>query len=453
MTERPKVLVTITHQIPVEPFTRTKLSSRSKLYGFVPCGLGTVWQESLTSYLNRLAWHHHVPPQHLVAEVIVPRLCRSYSRSQIATFCQTGAIHVNGNGPVAQEWVSILEQFTRRFDLRFLTLRWWVGDLLPHKLLREKPAWCPACYAEWREAVLPAYEPLLWECQPVTLCVKHHRKLESHCPCCQKQQPVIRLQAPLDQCARCNAWLGSEAKAEPVPEGIEWQRWIIQVLEELHGAVVSPGIPPWEQFFTNLSLSFESRGEQSRLADLAGLARGQLATWLRRSHTPTLGSILELCYVCNVTPLQVLLGDLAPLKQVIAEGKPHRSPRARRSRRAFDREHCLKRIQAILDGREEPMGYGSLAQQLGYANNLLLYHFPQECAELSKQIKVYRRQQAEQRVEGIRDEVRQTVLALHAQGVYPSHRKVVERIAHPTLMRHPEARAFRLTLCRDLGWN
>jgi len=68
MTERPKVLVTTIHQIPEEQFIRNETPSRSKLYGFVPAGLGTVWQESLTSYLNRLAWHHHVPPQHLVAQ-------------------------------------------------------------------------------------------------------------------------------------------------------------------------------------------------------------------------------------------------------------------------------------------------------------------------------------------------------------------------------------------------
>jgi transcriptional regulator with XRE-family HTH domain len=451
MIEKPEIPATIIHHIP--EVTRDELPSRSKLYGLVPCGLETVWQESLTSYLNRLGWYHHVPPQHLVAEVVVPRLCRSYSRSQLATFSQSSAMSVNGNGPLAQEWASILEGLTRRSELHFLTLRWWVGDLLPPKLLHEKPAWCPACYAEWREAALPVYEPLLWGCQPVTLCVKHHRKLESHCPRCQRKQPVIRLQASPDRCARCNAWLGSEAKAEPAPEGIEWQRWVIQVLEELHCAVVSSGLPPWEHFFTNLSTSGFARGEQARLAELAGLARGQLATWLRRSHTPTVGSILELCYVCNVTPLQVLLGDLAPLRQVIAEGKPHRPPRSRRLYRPLDRERCLERIQAILDGREEPIGYGTLARQLGCAQHTLLYHFPQECALLSQQIKEYRRQRKEQRAAHIEEEIQQTVLALHAQGVYPSHRKVIKRIAHPTLMRAPKARAFRLALCRDLGWN
>jgi transcriptional regulator with XRE-family HTH domain len=454
MIENLAASVTITRLQTEELFTRHSVPPRSKLYGLVPGGLGTVWQESLTSYLNRLAWHHHVPPQHLVAQEIVPRLRRSYSRRHIATFSWTSAMSVNGNGPLAQEWADILETLTRRPDLHFLTFQWWVGDLLPHKLLRKKPAWRPACYAEWRDQALPIYEPLLWGCQPVTMCVKHHRKLESHCPCCERQQPFIRLQAALDQCTHCNAWLGTSAQAleEPVPEVIEWQKWVIHALEELCSAMASSALPSWEQFFTNLSRSCEERGEQSRLAELAGLARGQLATWLRRSHTPTLESILEFCYVCNVTPRQVLLGDLAPLKQVIAEGKPFRPPRSRRLYRPVDRERCLERIQAVLDGREEPLGYGSLAQQLGYHQSALRHHFPQECALLSKQIKEYRRQQAEQRVARIREEIRQAVLALHAQGVYPSHRKVIDLLANPKLMRHPEARAFRLTLCQELGW-
>ena len=65
MTEKPKVLVTIAPLIPEEQFTRNEIPSRSKHYGFVPCESGTVWQESLTSYLNRLAWHHHVFPNTL----------------------------------------------------------------------------------------------------------------------------------------------------------------------------------------------------------------------------------------------------------------------------------------------------------------------------------------------------------------------------------------------------
>jgi transcriptional regulator with XRE-family HTH domain len=455
-TENPAVKVMPMHHIPEGLVKGNDIPARSKLYGLAPCGLGTVWSESLTSYLNRLAGLHHVPPQHFVAEVIVPHLSQGYSRRHLSVFSWSTAMSVNGNGPLAREWASILEGLTKRADLHFLTLQGWVGDLPPHKLLREKPAWCPACYAEWKDQGKPIYEPLLWMFPTVTICMKHLCRLEEYCPGCEKRQSFIRVQSALDECTRCRTWLGSPTPAlvSLSAEIIEWQRWVIHALEELRSALVASALPPWEQFFTNLSRSCEARGEQSRLAELTGLARGQLATWLRRSHTPTLGSLLEFCYVCNVTPLQVLLGSLAPLKQVIADGKPHRSPRARRSRRAFDREHCSERIQAILDGREEPLGYCSLAQQLGYSKRVLRYHFPQECALLSQHIKQYRRQRAEQRVEQIREEMRQAVLALHAQGMYPSQNKVADLLSNPNvLLFQPEAKAVWRALCQELGWD
>jgi hypothetical protein len=55
--------------LPEEP-----VLSRSRLYDLVPHEIGTPWCESLTGYINRLGWTHHVPPRALVAQEIVPRL-------------------------------------------------------------------------------------------------------------------------------------------------------------------------------------------------------------------------------------------------------------------------------------------------------------------------------------------------------------------------------------------
>ncbi len=386
---------------------------------------------------------------------LLPSLNKRISRQQLSGFSWSSAMNINGNGTSAREWATTLEQLTTRADLHFLTLQWWVGDLPSHQLLREKPAWCPGCYAEWKDQEMPIYEPLLWTFQTVTICMKHLCKLEDRCPRCQKRQSFIRVQTALEHCTRCNMWLGSRAQAsEPLDsEVIVWQGWVFDALEELHPAVVSSGIPPWEQFFTNLSMCFEAKGEQSRVAEMAGLARGQFARWLRRSCTPTLQSILEFCCVCDVTPLQVLTGDLTPLKRVLQEGKPSRLPRSRRSYRPVDREQCLERIQAVLSGREEPMSYAQVAKQLGYRKSAFEYHFPQECALLTKQVEEHRRQRKEQRLVRVQNEIRQATLMLHAQGVYPSQNKVSEQISDPNFLLQPEARATWRALCQELGWH
>ena len=311
------------------PLPVPTIPSRSRLYRLEPRGRGTVLTESLTSYLNRLAWRHQVAPQRLVAQEIGPRLPQPLSFHQVACFSWSSAMGVNGNGPLARAWVTLLEDLTTGADLQLLTLAPWVGDLQPAKLLRAKPAWCAACYAQWKDEHLPLYEPLIWILQVVSLCMRHARPLEDQCPACQRKQSVIRSHTRLGQCAYCQTWLGAVAPPEagPSPETLAWQRWVWQALEELRCAGTSSEAISWEPFFQQLRSGCATRGEQSRLADLAGLARGQLAVWLRRSHTPTFKSVLEFCYVCNVTPLQVLTGDLVLLKRVLQAGTPCRALR------------------------------------------------------------------------------------------------------------------------------
>ncbi len=139
---------------------------RSKLYGLVPCHTATIWGESLTGYLNRLGWAHGVFPRDIVMQEMLPFLNSkpklSSSPNWLATFSgKGGAIGLNGTGSLALEGATLLEQLTIRSDLHLLTLRSWIGDLPSSGNLRTVPAWCDACYAEWREQATSLYQPLL----------------------------------------------------------------------------------------------------------------------------------------------------------------------------------------------------------------------------------------------------------------------------------------------------
>jgi AraC-like DNA-binding protein len=425
---------------------------RSRLYWLSPRELGTLWQESLTSYLHRLAGHHHVSPRHLAEQEILPHLSIPFTRKHFTVFCWSSAMKINGIGQTADEWATTLERLTRWSDLHLLTVLPWMGDLASPRLLREKPAWCPDCYAEWKASKEPAYEPLIWMIHAMTICLKHRRRLEDRCPHCRKMQPTIRLRATIDVCTQCQTWLGLSAHmGEQVqPEILEQQIWVWRALEELRTA---PTLFSWDRFFAHIRAVCTMPGQQSRLAELAGVARGHFAHWLHRSCTPTFENILDFCYVCNVSPVQVLTQDLASLQQALEAGKPFRPPRSRRPFRSVDHERCRQRIQAILDGHEEPLGYVQLAQQLGYTGQTLRYHFPQECLLLSQLVQEYRQQRKEQRLARIQDEVRQAVLSFHVQGIYPSQNKVSELLSDPNLLFQPEAKATWRILVRGLGWD
>ncbi len=74
---------------------------RSRLYSLVPRKIGTIWRESLTGYINRLGWTHHVAPRALVAQEVVSRLSNEQHVNPLAHFSvfgYQGAMVLNGYG-------------------------------------------------------------------------------------------------------------------------------------------------------------------------------------------------------------------------------------------------------------------------------------------------------------------------------------------------------------------
>ena len=433
---------------------------RSRLYNLVPCEVGTLWTECLTSYLNRLGWTHHVSPRAMAVQEIIPYLSKGkqMSRQWIGALSRGSAMNINGAGSLALEWTEILEQRTRRDDLHLLTLQWWVGNLASRGHLRAAPAWCPICYSEWREKEQPIYQPLLWMFRVVTTCPKHNWLLESCCPSCQKKQSVIALRTFPGHCTQCNRWLGAppgemvswKMKGRPV----QWQQWVLQALEELQVASLAHGSHQWESFFTNLAAAFNTVTDMiqwEKVERFTGVKANVLNQWFRRRWTPLLETILRLCYICEVTPLQVMRGEVAALMAALQRDVPSRSPLRRAARPHVDRERCLELIQAILDGRENPLGLRQLAERLGCGHRTLLYFFPQECALITQQAREYRKQRSEQRIAQVQEHVRQHVFSLHAQGIYPSQRKL-KSLLPGGFMRQAEAKEAWRAALRELGF-
>jgi hypothetical protein len=117
---------------------------RSRLYDLVPYEVDTNWCESLTGYINRMGWTHHVPPRALVAQEIVPRLDEHLRLvAPVGVFGTKWAMSLNGAGTMTKPWIEVLSHLTARFDFHLLTLPSWIGDLSPRWQLRETPAWCP----------------------------------------------------------------------------------------------------------------------------------------------------------------------------------------------------------------------------------------------------------------------------------------------------------------------
>lgn len=170
------------------------------------------------------------------------------------------------------------------------------------------------------------------------------------------------------------------------------------------------------------------------------------------SDQPSLERMLNLCYVCGVTPQEVMGNHLAPLKQAIQSETAYHAPRPPRSlREPVNQELCREFLQKILDEKEEPLGVVQVAKRLRCSAATLLKHFPDECAVIKQRMQDYRMQRKAQRIVRGCDEVRQAVMTLHAQGIYPSHRRVSALLSQPSSIRQQEMQAVWRKARHDLG--
>src|SRR6266487_2210156 len=433
---------------------------RSRLYSLAPEGIETPLIESLTSYINRLAWSYRVAPRLLVAQEIIPKLDRSYhyqsSPSLLGAYCRSEAMNINGTGETALVWSSTLTQLTKRENLRDLTLSSWTRNMPFRGLLRATPAWCPVCYYEWREEELPIYQPLMWMLQVVTICLRHRRQLEQQCLHCQQKQSVIPASIQPGCCTQCMNWLGissdSEAEIEVDEETLDWQQWVLNTVGELRKASTTSGSLPWEQLANGLIFCSEIVGSSKQLTSLVGISKQLLSSWQNGKQTPSFEKILEFCYVLDISPLLLMINNKEALKEALQAKEIHRQPRSKyNSSQPVNREQALVLIQAVIDGREAPMGVRQLERRLGLGARTLIYHFPQECALVTTQYQAYRAEQARQRVELGCNEVYQATLSLFAEGMNPSAQQVASKLSHPGVMRTQEGLTTWHSARRGLG--
>jgi len=185
----------LTEPAPAEP---------SLLYTLRPCGLGTPYVESLSSYVVRLAEAHVVPVWRLILHVRSQVCSERLSRPSMRY-----AYPANGLGKGAEILRQSFEAATGHGDLRPLTLSALEGSVSKLDIFRTTEAWCPSCLEQWRTEGVSVYSPLLWAVRVVEVCPAHAFPLVNRCPHCHSQFTPLRVGARPGYCSICSHWLGT----------------------------------------------------------------------------------------------------------------------------------------------------------------------------------------------------------------------------------------------------
>jgi transcriptional regulator with XRE-family HTH domain len=443
------------------------IPQRSRLYQPQPVGLGTPYIESLTGYIARIAELHGVLPGILMTREIAPLVNKLYFQNGVnrgfrEIFNRSQAL--NGMGEMAADLVQVLQKLTLRDDLHFLTMLFWSDILTSRNLFRTKKAWCPVCYQEQYQNGQVVYEQLLWTFKLITICPQHQKPLIEVCPYCNHQSPLLNWYSRPGYCSNCGEWLGINQCLNTFTDGevsiklqLEWQPWTANVLGELiSSAQHFESAPSKENITKSLNLVIDKVTENNAAAfsRLIGVPKNSLWMWQSTKTLPELNILLKICYELEIslveflTPKNLVTKSFTKISQKYLQLS--RTPRV--SPKAFDQYQVRDALLAILASDEEPpLTMQEVAKRLGFDRRTISRHFPDLCSAISAKRLDHNKACRLKSIEKLCNDVRQIVLSLNTQGVYPTEARVCELMTNPGCFRYKQVRAAFYQARREFG--
>jgi hypothetical protein len=437
----------------------------SRLYTLEPLGLGTAQVESLTSYVARLAVAHRVSVSTLVLEEILPLFGQPKARTSILAANSCSLLRVND---LSKEFVWILQRLTGCLDLPYLTILPWASVMTTQETVRPHRAWCSGCLEEQRTRGEGVYEFLWWSFQAIKICPRHAQPLQMQCPHCDQQQPWLGSRSQVGYCSACQTWLGivpdPHSLSLPAMADIEleWQHWLVAAIGELLAA--GPAlrhVPLRERLVAGLSncCNQVTGGNVTQFAKILTahnfeITASYLYQWLVGGHQPSWQQLFQLCFCLGTKPLTLLTNSTVlrgPLSLRTLSFLPPPDPKPIKP--ALIRDQLEKSLNAIVAADENPPpSLKEVSRRLNLAGtNSLVRYFPEQCALIVERYRTYRQAKKEERLRLLRENVRQATFDVHAQGVYPSKKRVDTQLGKRASMRNPDVRAFWKEAIRELG--
>jgi len=343
------------------------IPQRSRLHSIVPIGIGAPFVESLTGYMIRLAASHAVRVSDLIEHEL---------RTDVPYYHVPAGISnaINGVGKSAQNWVSAIERFTLRDNLRLLTLLPFASVLDTASLMRRTRAWCPRCYQSSAAQGQEVYEQLVWCLQCVEICPLHKVSLQTSCPVCHRElRPVCAVSRP-GFCSRCREWLGTPRCSQEEVLPTDYQIWVAQELGKLLVIALDAKRVRRENIRKVLAYYVDSFSDGNRItvAEIARCRRSSFHNWCNGATTGRIGPLLRMCHELKIPLTSLVTGATAELEDIAGV----KAAVEARHQCGIAPSRSADRIRAALllaTKEQPPPSIREVAERLGYSTPSRLY--------------------------------------------------------------------------------
>lgn len=163
-----------------------------------------------------------------------------------------------------------------------------------------------------------------------------------------------------------------------------------------------------------------TRGNQREFARVSGIPHTTIRSWIHYSKIPRLSDILQLGYMSHAHPSDLLFGN------PVFHFEPARASHnlTRRVQITVIPPATIENALANALTEWPPVTIRDLAVRLGINDERIRMLFPEMYAQLVKRGREYKASEAKARRTRLFEKVKQAVIAIHAQGDFPSAKRV-----------------------------
>lgn len=354
-------------------------SDRTLFYSLPLAGAGTSEVESLRSYVQRLAFAHHLRPKTLMERLVE---WRPFATTEVRPKHIAVNWKIHGVCAVGSELVERLSAATLQ-DMRLSTMARFGGVVSQIQLARSgrHERYCPMCVLECDEGELP-HGRLLWEVQCVQACPKHGVMLHTADEC---GAPSIALRSTARPalsgvCRQCGSVGHRCVTTEPKAAGEGALADAEQVARLLAQPCEISNVINADSMRDGIRLMVDTsfNGEVVKPALAAGLSRGAICSWLKGSVTPSLPGLLRLCRLAGVGLAELVQGRC----EQIMEPPPANFEKLRSYERVAISSELLARRLSEAARSAEPPTIAEFCRQFGLGPDIPRLRCPAETQEL-----------------------------------------------------------------------
>jgi transcriptional regulator with XRE-family HTH domain len=407
--------------------------------------------EGLLSWIVGLAQAHCVGPRTMVKHLLTQheRYLEIWSGS---AFFERDSGTVNGLGTYAQMMCDVfgpaLPAGTTHMTLQGLS------HLLPRNgegLLGKNPRWCHACLCDQARQGQRPHFPLVWSLEYYRVCHVHDVGLSEHCPACGCTQAHMPSYPSLLHCVTCGEPLLGPLPPDfsaSEPDVSEFDRWCSVALVDLVSKLeVLRTQGSMGHFRANVDAVVErfAPGSRKRLCEAIGLQIYALNGWVNKAERPSLAVLLRLCHGVGILPSCMFLPEaVAQASRAVPVHTPSSERECRPMLGYRQRERIQKQLEVIVSDPFDHRGLAIVACQVGLTRHALKHLFPRQSKDIVLKNRTCAARSLEVRYKEDHDFLRSVIQSMHAQGMYPSRRRVNAALSQRriTLMRPDIFKAY-----------